>query len=86
MCGGGHTHPDINWGRPGAAAPQGETWSGHSLRKGAASASDAIGVSLAKICYVGGWSSKSDAVKDYIDPTCPACDAGRRYFGWLLPA
>ena len=33
-----------------------------------------------------GWSSQSSAVKDYIDPTCPASDAGRRFFGWLLPA
>ena len=26
-----------------------------------------------------------EAVKDYIDPTCPDSAAGRRYFGWLLP-
>ena len=70
----------------GAAAPAGESWTGHSLRKGAASAADAIGVSLRRICWMGGWSSQSSAVKDYIDPTCPCTDAGRRYFGWLLPA
>ena len=69
----------------GAAPPHGEVWTGHSLRKGAASASDAAGVSLARICHVGGWSIKSSAVKDYIDPTCPDSAAGRRYFGWLLP-
>ena len=69
----------------GAAPPQGEVWTGHSLRKGGASASDAAGVSLARICHVGGWSIKSSAVKDYIDPTCPDSAAGRRYFGWLLP-
>lgn len=69
----------------GAAPPHGEVWTGHSLRKGAASASDAAGVTLARICHVGGWSIKSSAVKDYIDPTCPDSAAGRRYFGWLLP-
>lgn len=69
----------------GARAPAGETWSGHSLRIGAASAADAIGVSMRRICWMGGWSSQSSAVKDYIDPTCPASDAGRRFFGWLLP-
>ena len=69
----------------GAKAPEGETWSGHSLRIGAASAMDAVGVSLRRICHMGGWSSQSSAVKDYIDPTCPCSSAGRRYFGWLLP-
>ena len=69
----------------GAKAPEGEVWSGHSLRIGAASASDAIGVSLRRICWMGGWTSQSSAVKDYIDPTCPSSAAGRRYFGWLLP-
>ena len=69
----------------GAAAPAGETWTGHSLRIGAASASDAAGVSLRKIRWMGGWTSQSSAVKDYIDPTCPDSAAGRRYFGWLLP-
>ena len=69
----------------GARSPAGETWSGHSLRIGAASAADAAGVSLRRICWMGGWSSQSSAVKDYIDPTCPDSAAGRRFFGWLLP-
>ena len=69
----------------GASPPAGETWSGHSLRKGAASAANAIGVSLAKICHVGGLSVKAKTIFDYIDPTCPAAPAGRRYYGWLLP-
>ena len=69
----------------GARPPTGETWSGHSLRIGAASAADALGVTLRRICHLGGWTSQSRAVHDYIDPTCPATDAGRRYFGWLLP-
>ena len=72
----------------GAAAPAGESWTGHSLRKGAASAADAIGVSLRRICWMGGWSSQSSAVKDYIDPTCPCTDAGRRYMfpGFVSPS
>jgi len=61
----------------GATAPAGEVWSGHSLRIGAASAADAIGVTLRRICWMGGWSSQSSAVKDYIDPTCPSSNAAR---------
>ena len=70
----------------GARPPAGEVWSGHSLRKGAATAAHAIGVSIASICHVGGWSIKSKAVYDYVDPTCRASAAARRFFGWLLPA
>ena len=69
----------------GVQPPAGETWSGHSLRKGAASGAAAIDVALHKICYMGGWSIKSRAVFDYIDPTCPRPPACRRYFGWLAP-
>ena len=69
----------------GAQPPAGETWSGHSLRIGAASAADALGVTLRRICWMGGWAAASRAIHDYVDPTCPASDAGRRYFGWLLP-
>ena len=67
----------------GAAPPAGEKWSGHSLRKCAASGAAACGVALHKICYVGGWSIKSKAVFDYIDPTCPKTPACLRSFGWL---
>ena len=73
-------------GHLGVAPPEGETWSGHSLRKGAASASSAIGVSINRICYMGGWSIHGKTYTDYIDPTCPACRASYRFFGWLLPA
>ena len=40
---------------------------------------------LHKICWCGGWSIKSKAVFDYIDPTCPRTPACRRFFGWLAP-
>ena len=66
--------------------PAQQAWSGHSLRKGAASAASAIGVSLDRVCFIGGWKIKAATVHDYIDPTCPATAAGRRFFGWLLPA
>ena len=70
----------------GVEAPLGEKWTGHSLRKGAASAGSARGVTLDKICFVGGWSIQSKAVWDYIDPTCPDSEAGRLFFGWLRPS
>ena len=70
----------------GVSPPAGEKWTGHSLRKGAASSSNAIGVSLDRICWCGGWSILSKAVHDYIDPTCPSSPAAYRFFGWLLPA
>ncbi len=64
--------------------PAGEAWSGHSLRKGAASGAGAIDVALFRICYMGGWSVRGAAVHDYIDATCPDTAAARRFFGWLL--
>ena len=69
----------------GAAPPEGETWTSHSLRKGAASGAAAIGVLLDRICHFGGWSIHSGVVHDYIDPACPASDAAYAFFGWLLP-
>lgn len=68
----------------GEAPPAGEQWSGHSLRKGAASGASAIDVALHRICFMGGWSIQSKAVFDYIDPTCPVTPACRRFFGWLV--
>ena len=65
--------------------PAQEKWSGHSLRKGAASGAAAIGVSLDRICFCGGWKIRGATVHDYIDPTCPATPAARRFFGWLRP-
>ena len=67
----------------GESPPAGETWSGHSLRKGAASGAGAVDVALFRICFMGGWSIKSRAVHDYIDATCPDTPAARRFFGWL---
>ena len=69
----------------GLRPPAQQSWSGHSLRKGAASAASAIGVGIDRICFVGGWKIKAATVHDYIDPTCPASAAARRFYGWLLP-
>lgn len=71
--------------RLGRAPPPGFSWSSHSLRKGAASAANAIGVALHVICYHGGWSSKSGVVHDYIDHTVGANAAAAAFFSWLLP-
>ena len=72
-------------GHLGRRPPAGDKWTGHSERKGAASASSAIGVQLDRICWCGGWSIRSAVVHDYIDPTCPPSRAAFRYFGWLRP-
>ena len=69
----------------GLQPPAGELWSGHSLRKGAASASAAIGVALDRICWYGGWSIAGKSVHDYVDPTCPHSAAAVMFFGWLRP-
>ena len=66
-------------------APEGYTYSSHSLRKGAATAAHAIGVPLTKICYYGNWSAKSRVVHDYIDPSAEPTPAAYSFFGWLLP-
>ena len=52
-----------------SSAPEGEAWTGHSLRKGAASGANAIDVALFRVCYMGGWSVRGGAVHDYIDAT-----------------
>jgi hypothetical protein len=70
-------------GHLGEQPPAGEAWSGHSLRKGAASGAGAVDVALFRICFMGGWSVRSAAVHDYVDPTCPDSLAARRFFGWL---
>lgn len=64
--------------------PPGYTWTGHSMRKGAASAASAVGVPLPKICHYGGWSVTSYVVvRDYIDPTYPVTPAALFFFSWL---
>lgn len=73
-------------GLVGATPPPGFSWSSHSLRKGAATAAFAQGVSLLRIKYYGGWASGSVVVeRDYIDPTVTPSPGSAYFFGFLCP-
>eukprot|EP00873_Tetraselmis_striata_P029062 jgi/Tetstr1/449326/TSEL_003841.t1 len=69
----------------GATPPAGTSWTSHSLRKGAASAANAIGVPLSHIRYQGGWATKSDVVLDYIDPNVLPSPVAWFFFGHIAP-
>ena len=60
-------------------------YDGHALRHTFSSMTRSIGVSLEKVCYVGGWSSKGDAVHTYIDSTYPFHPISSLLFNGLLP-
>jgi hypothetical protein len=68
-----------------AAPPAGTSWTSHSLRKGAASAPNAIGVPLSHIRYQGGWATNSDVVVDYIDPNVLPSPGAWFFFGHIAP-
>eukprot|EP00873_Tetraselmis_striata_P033137 jgi/Tetstr1/453401/TSEL_040383.t1 len=55
------------------------------LRKGAASAANAIGVPLSHIRYQGGWATNSDVVLDYIDPNDLPSPGAWFFFGHIAP-
>eukprot|EP00873_Tetraselmis_striata_P037473 jgi/Tetstr1/457737/TSEL_044282.t1 len=55
------------------------------LRKGAASAANAIGVPLSHIRYQGGWATNSDVVLDYIDPNVLPSPGAWFFFGHIAP-
>lgn len=67
----------------GVEAPEGYSYSSHSLRSGAASAAFAVGVDIIRICYCGGWAQGSQAVHHYIDPSWQASTAAEFFFGHL---
>eukprot|EP00873_Tetraselmis_striata_P024431 jgi/Tetstr1/444695/TSEL_032543.t1 len=67
------------------APPAGTSWTSHSLRKGAASAANAIGVPLSHIRYQGGWATNSDVVLDYIDPNVLPSPGAWFFFGHIAP-
>eukprot|EP00873_Tetraselmis_striata_P028273 jgi/Tetstr1/448537/TSEL_035799.t2 len=54
------------------------------LRKGAASAANAIGVPLSHIRYQGGWATNSDVVLDYIDPNVLPSPGAWFFFTWRM--
>ena len=69
----------------GCAPPDGFRWTLHCIRAGAASECNALDIAMSKIRRQGDWSAKSTVPEDvYIDAQCPASDAGRRFFGWLM--
>eukprot|EP00873_Tetraselmis_striata_P023219 jgi/Tetstr1/443483/TSEL_031491.t1 len=57
-----------------------------SLRKGAASAANAIGAPLSHIRYQGGWATNSDVVLDYIDPNVLPSPGAWFFFGHIAPS
>eukprot|EP00873_Tetraselmis_striata_P010231 jgi/Tetstr1/430495/TSEL_020303.t1 len=69
----------------GAAPPAGTSWTSHSLRKGVASAANAVGVPLSHIRYQGGWATNSDVVLDYIDPNVLPSPGAWFFFGHIAP-
>eukprot|EP00873_Tetraselmis_striata_P044997 jgi/Tetstr1/465261/TSEL_009963.t1 len=68
-----------------AAPPAGTSWTSHSLRKGAASAANAIGVPLYHIRYQGLWATNYDVVLDYIDPNVLPSPGAWFFFGHIGP-
>eukprot|EP00873_Tetraselmis_striata_P000358 jgi/Tetstr1/420622/TSEL_011710.t1 len=71
-------------GRAGRRGP-GDLRTSHSLRKGAASAANAIGAPLSHIRYQGGWATNSDLVLDYIDPNVLPSPGAWFFFGHIAP-
>eukprot|EP00873_Tetraselmis_striata_P043139 jgi/Tetstr1/463403/TSEL_008325.t1 len=56
-----------------------------SLRKGAASAANAIGAPLSHIRYQGGWATNSDVVLDYLDHNGLPSPGAWFFFGHIAP-
>jgi len=68
----------------GHSSPEGFSWTSHNLRKGAASAANAIGARLTDIRYQGGWATNSNVLEaKYIEFTMKPFAAARLYFGYL---
>ena len=68
----------------GHCPPQGFSWTSHSLRKGAASAANAIKIALNDIRYAGGWSTSSTVLESkYIDFSMAPSKAAYIFFGHL---
>jgi len=60
------------------------TWTSHNLRKGDASAANAIGTRLTDIHYVGGWPTNSSVREaKYIDFAMLPTSAARLLFSYL---
>ena len=68
----------------GIAAPLGFAYLGHSLRSGASSGMEAIGISRFRGNWMGGWSQTGRTRElHYIDPSILPSPAAYAFFGWL---
>ena len=68
----------------GVSAPAGFAYLGHSLRSGASSAMEAIGISRFRGNWMGGWSQTGRTRElHYIDPSILPSPAAYSWFGWL---
>ncbi len=68
----------------GNSPPNGFSWTSHSLRKGAASAANAIKAPLNDIRYSGGWFTNSNVLEaKYIDFAMAPSTAAYIFFGHL---
>jgi hypothetical protein len=70
----------------GATPPDGFRYDGHGSRSGVATGAFSIGVQLPKIQFMANWSTQSNTIHDYVDPTAPPTPGARRFFGWLAPS
>ncbi|KAL1530324.1 hypothetical protein AB1Y20_001233 [Prymnesium parvum] len=69
----------------GIAAPPGFAYLGHSLRSGASSTAEAIGVSRYRGNWLGGWAQTGNTREaHYMDPSFQPTPAAFAWFGWLL--
>mmetsp|Transcript_19772 Transcript_19772/g.49359 ORF Transcript_19772/g.49359 Transcript_19772/m.49359 type:complete len:269 (-) Transcript_19772:235-1041(-) len=69
----------------GVRAPPGFSYLGHSIRSGASSAAEAIGVSRFLGNWIGGWSQAGRTRElHYLDPSVRPCPAAFGFFGWML--
>ena len=70
----------------GVSAPDGFSYSYHSLRKMAASSIKCIGVSDQRLQFFGRWKDIATANDRYVDAACTDTYGCYRLFGHLLPA
>lgn len=69
----------------GVHAPPGFSYLGHSIRSGASSSAEAIGVSRFLGNWMGGWSQSGRTRElHYMDPSVRPCPAAFGFFGWML--
>jgi len=67
-----------------SAPSEGFSWTSHILRKGAASAANAIDARLTDIRYVGRWSTNSNVMEaKYTDFAMLPTPAAHLFFGYM---